>query len=149
MKPEIESALREIDYKSPSTSSAIAILRAELERLDGLINSPETQTFLEGVKLEAAHQAERWSRDDVQKQPADWFWTLGYLGGKALNAHLRGDMPKALHHTVTTAALCAQWHTHLIGRIQPPAVELPLRVGDGIDHNLGGHGITTPKPAFP
>lgn len=102
---------------------------ARLRELDELINTPIVDDFLKAVRLEAAHQCERWGVDnDAGKAPADWFWLLGYLAGKALAAALAGDMQKALHHTISTAAACLNWHAHLTGArsrmrpgIEPPA----------------------------
>lgn len=78
----------------------------KIDHLDGLINSPHTAEFLEAVKLEAAHQRERWdSSHDSGKADADWFWLIGYLAGKALH-----KPDKQLHHIITTAAACLNWH---------------------------------------
>lgn len=83
----------------------------EIERLWALLNTPQTINFADAVVAEAAHQRERWGDDhDGRKTPADWFWTLGYLGGKALNAAINGDTEKLRHHQITTAALLANWH---------------------------------------
>src|SRR6185295_1361042 len=71
--------------------------------------------FLEGTRIEVAHQVERWGTvHDRAKEPADWFWLVGYLAGKALRAHLMDDREKALHHCISTAAVLANWHTHII-----------------------------------
>lgn len=88
----------------------------EVDRLRALINTPATADFIEAVPLEAAHQIERWGPDhDAGKSPWDWFWTCGYLAGKAAQAALTGDLEKAKHHTVTTAALMLNWHRRLAG----------------------------------
>lgn len=88
----------------------------ELERLRALINSPELHDFAKGVSLEATHQRERWGSDhDAGKEPQDWFWLVGYLGGKALRAHLDGNTEKALHHTISTAAALCNWHGAING----------------------------------
>lgn len=85
---------------------------AELRRLHALINNPHTADFVEAVKSEAAHQRERWAAEhDEGKTDADWFWLVGYLAGKALN-----KPEKRLHHIITTAAACLNWHAHLTGR---------------------------------
>lgn len=95
---------------------ALASRNAEIERLKGLLNTPELHDFASGVVLEAAHQRERWgSTHDAGKAPEDWFWLLGYLGGKALHAAKAGDIEKALHHTISTAAALANWHAALLG----------------------------------
>ncbi len=85
--------------------------RAEVARFRALINSPQTENFLEAVRTEATHQVERWPSDhDAGKTDQDWFWLLGYLAGKAI----RGDAKK-LHHIITTAAACLNWHRHATG----------------------------------
>lgn len=84
----------------------------EIARLDGLINSPETANFLEGVKREAAHQRERWGAPhDREKSAEHWYWLVGYLAGKALRSAVTGDREKALHHTISSAAALLHWHT--------------------------------------
>lgn len=101
---------------------------AELARLRALLNTPEVYDFLEGVRLEAAHQQERWGNaHDAGKVPADWFWLLGHLSGKALAAAVKGDTEKALHHCISSAAVLLNWHAH-IGGIRTgmrPGIEPP------------------------
>lgn len=81
-----------------------------------LLNTPELHSFSEGVTLEALHQRERWGTDhDAGKAPADWFWLVGYLAGKALHAQTSGNAEKALHHTISTAAALANWHAAITG----------------------------------
>lgn len=83
---------------------------------DAVINSPETAVFMEAVPIEAAHARERWgSSHDAGKTPFDWFWLVGYLAQKAADAHVRGDIEKAKHHTISTAAALANWHARLSG----------------------------------
>lgn len=82
----------------------------EVYRLSGLVNNPHIEDFLESVRLEAAHQIEHRNLEDHHKSPFDWFWTCGYLCQKAASAAVAGDMDKALHHTISTAALMANWH---------------------------------------
>lgn len=82
----------------------------EVKRLTDLINSPRLDEFLEAVRIEAAHQRERWGdAHDEKKTPEDWYWTLGYLAGKAL----RAEDEKRLHHVITSAALLFNWFRHL------------------------------------
>jgi hypothetical protein len=99
-------------------------MQMEIERLDGLINTPHIEDFLTAVRLEAAHQRERWGVEhDAGKTDVDWFWLIGYLAGKALNEgksapdaiNTRTFPPtsfvtKQLHHIITTAAACLNWH---------------------------------------
>lgn len=81
---------------------------AQLERR---INTPEIASFLEGVRLEAAHQVERWGEaHDRDKSAENWFWLVGYLAGKALRAAISGDREKALHHCISSAAALLNWH---------------------------------------
>ena len=86
------------------------VLQAEVERLTALLNTPLLDDFTAAVKREAAHQVERWASQDARKQPEDWFWTLGHLARKALRAHIDGHRDKALHHTISSAALLLHWH---------------------------------------
>ena len=110
-------------------AEAIAIghgLGREVERLRGLLNTPEIQDFSKAVVLEALHQRERWGSG---KTDADWFWLLGFLAGKAL--HNPGDDPKKkLHRIITIAAAAANWHAAVQGQtnmrpgiLPPPGVE--------------------------
>lgn len=90
--------------------------RAERDRLQALINSPEVNGFLRGVHLEAVHQVERWgTAHDRAKRPADWFWLVGYLAGKSLHAAVSGDASKARHHCISTAAALYNWHCAISG----------------------------------
>lgn len=80
----------------------------EVERLHALINNPHTDDFLEAVRTEAAHQRERWGEEhDQAKQDQDFFWTLGWLAGKAVRFETQ---EKRLHHIITSGALCLNWH---------------------------------------
>ncbi len=101
----------------------------ELHRLQQLLNCPEIHRFADGVVLEAVHQRERHGSDRPEgKQSSDWFWLVGFLAGKALNAALSLNVEKALHHTISAAAALANWHAMLLGAdtrtragIVPPA----------------------------
>lgn len=87
-----------------------------LERYTALINSPELEHFLRGTHIEAIHQVERWGEaSDRAKRPADWFWLVGYLAGKALHASTEGNRDKALHHCISTAAALYNWHCAISG----------------------------------
>lgn len=88
--------------------------RRETRRIVSLLNAPETEDFDRGVPLEAAHQVQRWGAEsDAGKSHSDWFWLLGYLAGKALAAASNGDLEKAKHHCVSSAAVLRNWHAHL------------------------------------
>lgn len=89
----------------------IRALEEENKRLRDLINSPITLDFLSGTANEIVHQVDRWGTvHDRAKEPSDWFWLVGYLAGKALRAHQDGNIDKALHHTISTAAALGNWH---------------------------------------
>lgn len=90
-------------------------MQAEIDRLTAVINRPHIGMWTDEVVLEAAHQRERWQGDDATKTPEQWFWLVGYLAGKALAASRGGDMKKARHHTVSTAAVLAHWAAFAMG----------------------------------
>ena len=110
---------------------------AEAARLKALINAPELENFLRAVHIEAVHQVERWgTAHDRAKRAADWFWLVGYLGGKALHSAVSGDRDKALHHCVSTAAALYNWHCSIKGvdvRMCPGRSDLAAMV-DGQFH---------------
>jgi hypothetical protein len=106
---------RQIDQLRAVAAGAPSVIE-ELSRLRTLINTPRIDDFLEAVRLEAAHQAERFGVvHDGGKAPSDWFWLLGFLSGKALAAAVKGDTDKALHHCISSAAVLLNWHAHLSG----------------------------------
>lgn len=90
---------------------------AEIERLNAIINTPQSGKFLHAVSIEAEHQRQRWGAEgDAGKTPADWLWLVGYLAGKALHAHAAGNTEKAEHHIITTAAALENWHLNIFGK---------------------------------
>ena len=92
-------------------------LRVERDEALAQLNTPELHDFAKAVRLEGAHQRQRWGAEhDDGKAPADWFWLVGYLAGKALASHVRGEVDKALHHTITAAAALANWHSAILGK---------------------------------
>lgn len=94
----------------------MAILAAYNQALIDLIDTPHTADWIQAVPLEAAHQIKRWGvEQDAGKTPFDWFWLLGYLSQKAADAQVRGDVDKAKHHTISSAAVLLNWHRHLSG----------------------------------
>lgn len=120
----VEAFLHKIGLKDEVTES----LTIENERLYGLINSPQIANFLEAVKLEAAHQRERWGSDhDAGKSDVDWLFLIGFLGGKGVEAGKTATMlagggdldnpdpagkylDRRLHHIIAAAAACLNWH---------------------------------------
>lgn len=109
-------------------SDRIADLEAEIARLNALINAPIVDTFLEGVRLEAAHQQERWGIDhDEGKSHEEWMWLVAYLCTKATQAARYGDAEKHKHHIVTAGAALLNWHRHATGDLTAmrPGVAAP------------------------
>lgn len=106
-------ALKPLVAKMETAERALAEARKQM-------NTPELHDFATGVVSEAQHQRARFgSGHDAGKEPQDWFWLLGYLAGKALKAHASGDTEKALHHTISSAAILANWHAHIKGTSKP------------------------------
>lgn len=105
------------NYKSPATlQKKLNAANAEIARLTGLINNPQMVDFLVAVKLEAIHQRERWgSEHDDGKGPEDWLWLVAYLSTKATQASRYEDREKYLHHIITCAAACLNWHANATG----------------------------------
>lgn len=109
----------------------LAEVTAERDALKAQINNPHTDDFLEAVRLEAAHQRERWGVEgDAGKEDTDWFWLIGYLAGKAIS-----KPEKILHHIITTAAVCLNWHAHKTGfsTEMRPGIEPPSLTGGQYD----------------
>jgi hypothetical protein len=108
-------------------------LAAENQRLRDLLNTPEVDDFDNAIPLEAAHQVERWGvQGDAGKAPMDWFWLVGYLAGKALAAHLAGNIEKAKHHCISTAAVLRNWHAHIRRgeTLMRPGISAEARTGE-------------------
>lgn len=107
---------------------SIAEYVVNLETSTEMLDSPETNNWIEGVELEAAHQIKRWGvAHDQGKTPFDWFWLIGYLAQKAAHASVAGDIDKAKHHTISTAAALLNWHRQLSGESDRmrPGIEAP------------------------
>lgn len=92
-------------------AEALLALALRAHDLDAMVNNPHTDEFLPAVKLEAAHQRDRWGDAHGRGKSAEnWFWLVGYLAGKCLRAVITGDREKALHHTISSAAALANWY---------------------------------------
>lgn len=125
-------------------SLSVRELRAEVDRLNRIIHMPQADDFLRAVSTEAEHQRQRWgSEQDAGKSPADWFWLVGYLAGKALHAAMVGDVKKAEHHIITTAAALKNWHGALLGKnnMRPGLSEEVIKHHEGTkgDHEGDNH----------
>lgn len=107
-----------------------------------MLCTPEIHDFLVAVEREALHQRNIHAhKGDAGKSDADWFWLLGYLGGKALHAgnllvqastlgsgfRANEAYEKQLHHIITTAAACLNWHAARVGAYQDmrPGIAAP------------------------
>lgn len=89
---------------------------ARIAELEGAINAPEIHYFIKAVQLEAVHQRKRWGTEhDAGKEAEDWLWLCAYLATKATQAHRYGDQNKYLHHIITCAATCLNWHANATG----------------------------------
>lgn len=92
--------------------------------------TPEIHDFIVAVEREALHQRDRWGVEhDAGKADTDWYWLIGYLAGKAV---LKPE--KALHHIITTAAACLNWHAAKLG------AHNAMRPG------ISGEAVIMPKP---
>ena len=91
-------------------------LRSEIERMGKLLGTPEMEDFLKAVEREAAYQREHWGKEhDRVKSHADWYWLVGWLGGKAVtDPHEEDDRrtprERRLHRIITVAAAAFHWH---------------------------------------
>lgn len=92
-----------------------------------LVNTPETFHFLDGVAFEAEHQRQRWgTAHDAGKTPFDWVFLIGHLATRAAVQFVAGNLDKALHHCITTAAVCFNWHQAMQGKsAMRPGIEGP------------------------
>lgn len=122
------------------------------EELDKKINTPEIYDIIEAIKLEAAHQRQRWTWNDANKIDADWLALIVYLGSKAHYnpSDTAGNRPieKKLHRIITVAAAAMNWHAavkdhHERTRSVPETGTVPAlqeqgdRDGRGTGHDEG------------
>lgn len=133
--------LRDLRQKPYAPHLDVLAIIDEVEHLRALVNRPLIHDFGQAVIAEAAHQVERWGVDhDAGKGPEDWFWLLGYLGGKALRAAVAGDIDKARHHCISTAAALANWHAQLSALVPHPCETTPV----GAQEESAGERQPTP-----
>jgi len=111
-----DKAVKELTQLGEGLNDLLTNTRIENERLDKLINTPHIKDFAQAVVLEACHQRERFGDShDSGKQASDWFWLIGRLAGKILNACVTNNKDKALHHCVSTAATLCNWFSAING----------------------------------
>ncbi|PCJ57339.1 MAG: hypothetical protein COA65_09780 [Rhodospirillaceae bacterium] len=102
----IKSAKWTRDQHTPNTAES-----ERIKELETLINSPEINDFLEGVKLESAHQTERHNRKlEENKYPHDYALVLDKLKGKQALSIWDKNTEKYKHHLITMAAVCFNVH---------------------------------------
>lgn len=111
-----------IDPNNPegvvSCGHEVTAAHKRIQELETLINTPLVDNFIKALPLEAAHQQERWGTDhDVGKTQFDWIFLIGHLATRAAMKFTEGNREKALHHTITTAAVCLNWHRHMQGEL--------------------------------
>lgn len=103
-------------------------LQKEIHELKKLINTPIVDDFLKALPWEAAHQISRWGVEhDSGKTPFDWVFLIGHLATRSAMKFQEGNIEKALHHTITTAAVCLNWHRNISGdnKSMRPGIEPP------------------------
>ena len=126
-KPLLLAQIEELQQK-------LTVAEAERDQLKDLLNTPEVDDFDKALPLEAGHQIIRWgSEHDVGKTPADWFWLVGYLAGKALAAQISDDTFKAKHHCISAAAVLRNWHAHIRSGETAMRPGLPAAKVEGLD----------------
>jgi len=111
-----------------AAEASLAASQERVAELEALIDTPMTNDWFEAVRVEAAHQIERWGTDhDAGKTPLDWFWLIGFLSQKAATSQIACDPFKAMHHTISTGAALLNWHRSLTGENNRmrPGVEDP------------------------
>ena len=110
------NTILEFKRKINSLEEELAKAKERIEELENLINTPHTDEYFEAVKLESARQIKRWGTEhDQGKEPSDWFWLLGYLGGKAATAFILGDTEKGKHHIISSSAALLNWFRSVTG----------------------------------
>lgn len=114
--------------------------RARALHAERLLNSPELHDFARGVVQEAAHQRQRWgTAKDADKSPADWVFLVGHLATRSMMYLQAGNVDKALHHTITTAAALANWHSNISGADTSMWPNLPGQPTAGSPTGGGSH----------
>lgn len=111
----VRRGYQRLSYLVETKDAELAAKNARLLELEGRINTPHTDDWFDAVRLEAAHQIERFGATDGDKEAPAWFWLLSWLSGKALHAWKDGDSEKMKHHVVSSSACLLNWHRHLSG----------------------------------
>ncbi len=107
-------------YKMPTNfENVLAIEEQPKEEtreqyLERLINNPEIENFLEGVKLEAAHQIERWGLEKEERNPPHhYILVMAKILGKMSTDIFDRDVEKFKHHCIAVAAEMHNLHRQI------------------------------------
>lgn len=85
-----------------------------LQYLEKLISNPEIENFIEGLRIESAHQTDKWGqREEESKWPQDYALVLDKLKGKQALAIWDYDKEKYKHHLITMSAVCHNIHRQI------------------------------------
>ncbi len=105
----LQKRIKELELLLKNQKEAADHYKGQRDELRRLLNTPHTKNFINAIRIEAVHQILRWGeRHDEEKTDPDWLWLVAYLCTKALK-----DPEKKLHHIITTAAACMNWHRHI------------------------------------
>lgn len=146
------------DGESEELAALRRSMAAEIDRLRGIIDTPELVDFPKAVHLEAVHQEVRWGTEDREgKTPADWFRLVGHLSTRALEHHKEADrlevelqvresMPRTFQNVQDTIFVSTQIAHH-----REKAVHHCITTAAALNHwhasILGKH--TSMRPGFP
>lgn len=115
-RDDLDDQLTSLEQRRYAEQQAREAAERRVEVLEGLLDTPHTVDWFEGVRLEAGHQIKRLGSDhDAGKATADWFWLIGYLAQKAMTAQMAGNIEKAKHHTISTGAAMLNWFRSITG----------------------------------
>jgi hypothetical protein len=117
-KKERDNAVNQyLDQRGLNSNLVLELERVRKERDELLvkINTPEIDDFIEGVKLEAAHQTERWGLEKEENEPPHHYILVGSkLLGKLSVAIFDRDADKFKHHCITLAAVMHNCHRQVV-----------------------------------
>lgn len=108
-----------------------AELAKRVTEIETLVNTPRIDDFFEAVRLEAAHQVERWGTEhDAGKDHAAWHSLVATLLAKATLAYWAKDWSKRTHRLISSAAALLNWHRSITGD------STEMRPGVAADHEV-------------
>jgi hypothetical protein len=101
---DIKGLPSDVPISGRTTFTLEEVDKAMDEWVNEKINKPSTVGFIESVKIEMAHQYEKWG-DESHKPLLHFTSVLTYLVGKLIRAAWDGDKQKIKHHLMTVAAV--------------------------------------------